>query len=102
MLLGGDVVVIEIENSPLFDSEQEVLQGIVSGFASEAIKAAGVPLESLIMTIYRNEMTDNPENYRQFIFLVEEDQPVLYDDAMIESLPSIESLINPPEESPGT
>lgn len=76
-LVGGDVVVVSIEGSPIWSESLEVLEFEATEIATQAIGSVEVPLESIVITFYEGEATEQPEKMREFIFLVIDDSPVL-------------------------
>lgn len=76
-LMGGDVVVIDVANYPLYRSDPEQLATDATGIAGRAIEYATVPLESISVTFHAGEVGAHPATTREFIFLVRENRPVL-------------------------
>jgi len=76
-LLGGDVVVINVAGSPSYRILQSELEALATGIAEQAIEYSTAPLESIAITFYEGEVSENSEKMREFIFLVMEKRPVL-------------------------
>jgi hypothetical protein len=76
-LVGGDVVLIDVEGSPLFTEPRQILESTASDLAREAIAFTAGPLESIVITFHAGEVSDDPDRTREFIFLVLEGRPVL-------------------------
>jgi hypothetical protein len=76
-LMAGDVVVIEVAGSPLYQATQPELEAQATSIAEQAIEFTGSRLESIIITFYEAEVTDAEEQMREFFFLVMENRPVL-------------------------
>ncbi len=77
LLLGGDVVVIMVEGSPLYQAPPPELEAVATDIATQAVEAAGVPLESIAVTFHEEGLTDDEDRTREFIFLVQAGRPVL-------------------------
>lgn len=80
-LAAGDVVVIEVAGSPLYRAPEAELEAVATGIAEQAIGYIEVNLESIAITFHQGEVADDPDDMRQFIFLVMENRPVLPLDA---------------------
>jgi hypothetical protein len=76
-LMGGDVVVIDVAGSPLYQATQSELEAQASKIAEQAIGFTEARLESILITFYEDGVTDGPEKTREFFFLVVENRPVL-------------------------
>lgn len=76
-LLGGDVLVINVAGSPSYRMPQSELVVLATGIAEQAIEYAAAPLESIVITFFEGQVSDDPEKMREFIFLVFKDRPVL-------------------------
>lgn len=76
-LVGGDVVVIDIVNSPLIRAAQLELESQATDIAEQTIEFTEAPLESIAITFYESGVTDDRRKDRDFIFLVMENRPVL-------------------------
>lgn len=76
-LLGGDVLVINVEGSPAYRANQPELEALAAGIAEQAVASAAAPLESIVITFYEGAVSEDPESMREFIFLVLENRPVL-------------------------
>ncbi len=76
-LLGGNVLVITIQNSPLYGQPQADLENTATAIAEQAVEFSPQPLESIAVSFYENEISDAAESVREFIFLVTDNQPVL-------------------------
>lgn len=76
-LLGGDVVVITVAGSALYQAVQAELEAQATDIAEQAIRFTEAPLESIAITFYEGEVSDKREKMREFIFLVMENRPVL-------------------------
>ncbi len=77
LLLGGDVVVIIVESSPLFESSQSDLEIAATAIADQAIEFSPVLPESIVVTFYKDQILDDANSAREFIFLLEDNRPVL-------------------------
>jgi hypothetical protein len=77
MLLGGDVVVISVTNSPEFYTASAELETLASEIAAKAIVVAAVPLESISVTFFEGEISEEADKQRVFIFLVKDNKAVL-------------------------
>jgi hypothetical protein len=76
-LLGGDVVVIDVAGSPSYQMPQSELEVLAAGIAEQAIAYSASRLESIVITFYEVQVSDDPDKMREFIFLVMKDRPVL-------------------------
>lgn len=79
-LMGGDIIVIDVGGSPLYQGTQSELEAQATQIAGQAIGFTEVRLESIAITFYEDEVTDDPEKKREFFFLVVENRPVLQPD----------------------
>lgn len=75
--VGGDVVVINVANSPLYRENSAELQAAATDIAAQAITFADVPLESVSVTFHEGDVSEEAEKLREFIFLVKDNRPVL-------------------------
>lgn len=78
-LVSGDVIVITVASSPLYQAAQQELEAQATEIAEQAIGFTEAPLESIAVTFYEGEVSDDKEKIREFIFLVLENRPVLQD-----------------------
>jgi hypothetical protein len=76
-LLGGDVVMINVTGSPSYRKPRSELEALATGIAEQAIEYSAAPLESIVITFYEGQVSDDPEKMSEFIFLVWKDSPVL-------------------------
>jgi hypothetical protein len=76
-LIAGDVVVIDVANSPLYREGQSELESLANDIAGQVIEHIATPPESILITFHEGEVSENPEKVREFIFLVMENRPVL-------------------------
>lgn len=76
-LVGGDVVVIDVAGSPLYQEEETALAAVAGDLAGQAIEFVGTPLESIVIAFHEGDATGDEQRTREFIFLVMEDRPVL-------------------------
>lgn len=76
-LLGGDVLVINVEGSPAYRATQPQLEALAAGIAEQAMAFAAAPLESVVITFYEGAVSEDPESMREFIYLVLDNRPVL-------------------------
>jgi len=76
-LVGGDVIVITVASSPFYQATQQELEAQATEIAEQAMGFTEAPLESIAITFYEGEVSDDPEKMREFIFLVMENRPVL-------------------------
>ena len=76
-LVEGDVVVINVANSPLYRESLAELEAAATVIAAQAVEFMPEPLESISVTFYEGEITEEAEKSRLFVFLLEENQPVL-------------------------
>jgi hypothetical protein len=76
-LVAGDVMVINVAGSPFYRKAQSDLEALATEIAEQAIEFSTAPLESVAITFYEGEVSGDPENMREFIFLVVESRPVL-------------------------
>lgn len=76
-LLGGAVLVITVQNSPLFDQPQADFEASATEIAGQVIAFSPEPLESIVVTFHQREISDDPEKTNEYIFLVLENRPVL-------------------------
>ena len=74
-LLGGNVVAINIEDAPQFNAPQKSLEKAALLMAELSIKHVSTPLESISVTFYPHEISDDPESMRELIFLVRDNRP---------------------------
>lgn len=77
LLLGGDVVVIIIESSPLFEQSPSDQVAAASEIAEQAIAFSPVIPESIVITFYEGAIRDDAYSMREFIFLLQDNRPVL-------------------------
>lgn len=75
--LGGDVVVINVANSPLYRKDSAELQTAATDIAAQAIAFAAVPLASVSVTFHEGDVSEEAEKMREFIFLIKDNRPVL-------------------------
>ena len=85
LLLGGDVLVIDVAGSPLYRESQARLEASATGIAEQAMASSPAPLESIAITFHEGEISDDTEKIRDFIFIVVEDRPVLQPDLDIDA-----------------
>jgi hypothetical protein len=76
-LVAGDVVVINVANSPLYRKGQSELESLATGIAEQTIVHIAAPLESIAITFHEGEVSEDAEKMREFIFLVMDNRPVL-------------------------
>jgi hypothetical protein len=77
LLLGGDVVVIDVAGSPSYQIAEAELEILATGIAEQAIESTARPLESIAVTFYEDQVTGDSEKMREFIFVVMNGRPVL-------------------------
>jgi len=70
-------MVINVAGSPFYRKAQSDLEALATEIAEQAIEFSTAPLESVAITFYEGEVSGDPENMREFIFLVVESRPVL-------------------------
>ena len=75
--VGGDIVVIEVANSPLYRGKVAELEAVATGIAEQAVAFVAAPLESVSVTFHEGGISENSEKIRSFIFLIKDNQPVL-------------------------
>jgi hypothetical protein len=75
--VGGDVVVIDVANSPLYRGKSADLEAVATGIAEQAVAFVAAPLESVSVTFHEGVTSENSEKMRGFIFLIRDNQPVL-------------------------
>jgi hypothetical protein len=71
-LVGGDIAVINVSGSPVFEQPGPELEALAMSIAKQTIDFVVAPLEAVTVTFYRNAMTDDGEDMAEFIFLVED------------------------------
>jgi hypothetical protein len=76
-LVSGDVVVIDVANSPLYQSAPAELEAVATDIADQAIAFLPTPLESAVVTFHEGAASDDLGGTRTLVFLVLEDRPVL-------------------------
>lgn len=76
-LLGGDMVAIDVANSPGYRMSRTELEALAAGIAEQAIAYSDAPLESILVTFHEGAASGDPEKSREFVFLVTENRPVL-------------------------
>lgn len=76
-LIGGDVVVITVAGSALYQAAPSELEAQATEIADQAIRFIEAPLESIAITFYDGVVSDDREKRREFIFLVMENRPAL-------------------------
>lgn len=76
-LAGGDVVVINIAASPLYQEEQTVLEAVATDIAKETVGFVEVPLESIAITFHEGAISQDEDTMRDFIFVVKDNRPEL-------------------------
>ena len=62
--LGGDVVVINVANSPLYRKDSAELQTAATDIAAQAIAFAAVPLASVSVTFHEGDVSEEAEKMR--------------------------------------
>lgn len=77
LLLGGDILVIDVAGSPVYREPQPALEAVATGIAEQAIASSTGPLESIAITFHEGEISADPERMREFIFFITENRPVL-------------------------
>jgi hypothetical protein len=75
--VGGDVVLIDVANSPFYRKARPELEATATEIAEQAIALTTVPLESIVVTFHAGEISEDPEKEHEFIFLVMDGRPVL-------------------------
>jgi len=75
--VGGDIVLIDVSHSPLYRTARPDLEATATEIAQQAIAYVAVPLESIVITFHAGEISEDPENEHEFIFLVMDGRPVL-------------------------
>ena len=76
-LVGGEILVIDVADSPVYRAPQSELEELATGIAEQAIGYTSAPLESITITFHEGEVTSDPKKMRDFIFLVMDKRPVL-------------------------
>ncbi len=76
-LLGGDVVMISVAGSPVFGHTEAELEAVAEDLAGRAIESVTEPLEAVIVMFHENDMADEGDALREFVFLVLDGRPVL-------------------------
>jgi hypothetical protein len=76
-LVAGDVLLINVANSPLYRATQSDLEALASDIAAQGIAYTAAPLESIAITFHEGEVSEDPDKMREYIFLVMENRPVL-------------------------
>jgi hypothetical protein len=76
-LVAGDVMVITVAGSPFYRGAESEVEALATEIAEQAIAFSTTPLESVAITFYEGEVSEDPEEMREFIFLVMENRPVL-------------------------
>ena len=76
-LVAGDVMVINVASSPFYRGAQSELEALATEIAEQAIEISTAPLESIAITFYEVEVSEDPDKMREFIFLVMDNHPVL-------------------------
>lgn len=76
-LMGGDALVVYIENSQSHQGAQPALQAVASEIAELALASVSTPLESIIITFYAAKVGDAKGEMGEFIYLVQEGSAVL-------------------------
>ena len=75
--VGGDMVVINVANSPVYTAEPPELESLAAEIAAMAIAHSPGPLESIALTFHAGTVSEDAAKMREFIFLVMDNQPVL-------------------------
>ena len=70
-------MVIMVAGSPFYRGTRSELEALATEIAEQAIVFSTTPLESVAITFYEGEVSEDPDKMREFIFLVMEDRPVL-------------------------
>lgn len=78
--VSGDAVVISVEASNRFQEPDQVLEALATDIVAQALKAQTDPVESVIITFYQNQITDDPAQMRDYVYLVNDGIPVLQPD----------------------
>ena len=76
-LLSGDIVVINVAGSPHYRETQAELEALTTDLADQVIAFSAAQLESIVITFHEEEVSEDPKEMREFIFLVMENRPVL-------------------------
>lgn len=76
-LVSGDILIVDVANSPLYRADQSELEGVATGIAEQAVGDIEAPLESISITFHEGAVSEDPAKMREFLFLVSENRPVL-------------------------
>ena len=79
-LVSGDIVLIDVANSPSYQEAQTELEALATEIAKQTIEYSAAPLESIVITFHEDEISEDSKKMREFIFLVIENRPVLQPD----------------------
>lgn len=75
--VGGDVVVIEVANSPLYRIAPLELEIKATEIAEQAIAYSPAPLEGIAITFHEGAVSEDQAKMRQYIFVMANNSPVL-------------------------
>ena len=76
-LVGGDVLLITVTGSPLFQADPSKLETKATEIAEQAMAFDPAPLESIVITFYEHSIFDDEDTAREFIFVVVDGLPTL-------------------------
>ena len=76
-LAGGDVVIIDVANSPLYGEASSSLEAVATDIAQQTVAFTEQSLESIVITFHQGVLSEEPERMRSFVFMVQAGIPVL-------------------------
>ena len=84
-LVGGDILLITVTGSPLFQADPSELETQATAIAEQAMAFDPAPLESMVITFYERSVYDDADTAREFIFVVMDGRPMLQPDLDVEA-----------------
>jgi len=84
-LVGGDILLITVTGSPLFQADPSELETQAIAIAEQAMAFDPAPLESMVITFYERSVYDDEDTARELIFLVMDGRPMLQPDLDVEA-----------------
>lgn len=79
-LLGGDVLVINVSKSTIYDAPQEKIEAAALQLAKISVESVKTPLESISVTFHQDKTFDDPAKFREFYFFVKGEQLEPFED----------------------
>jgi len=84
-LVGGDILLITVTGSPLFQADPSELETQAIAIAEQALSIDPATIESMVITFYERSVYDDEDTARELIFLVMDGRPMLQPDLDVEA-----------------